>query len=85
MRLDATLNVTVEGYTDNIGTEAYNMALGNRRAAVVRDYLVGHGVATDRIQTVSFGEGHAKFGNGREETRQMNRRAAVVVTLLQRR
>ena len=84
MRHDATLTVTVEGYTDNIGTDVYNLALGNRRAVVVRDYLVAHGVSADRIQTVSFGEARAKFGNGREETRQMNRRAAVVVTLLQR-
>jgi outer membrane protein OmpA-like peptidoglycan-associated protein len=49
-------HVIVEGYTDPIGTEAYNYGLGLRRAASVKDYLVSKGVAASRIDTKSFGE-----------------------------
>ena len=76
-----TLNVTIEGYTCNIGTAEYNLALGDRRAGAVRDYLVSRGVAASRLRTVSFGEEKPKYDDSREETRRLNRRAALVVNL----
>jgi peptidoglycan-associated lipoprotein len=81
MRQDPTLRLTIEGHTCSIGTAEYNLALGNRRANAVRDYLVSRGVATDRLNTVSYGEERPKFDNSREETRRLNRRAALVVRL----
>ena len=78
MREDATLRLTVEGHTCNIGTAEYNLALGDRRANAVRDYLVSRGVAADRLQTVSYGEERPKYDNAREETRRLNRAAMVV-------
>jgi peptidoglycan-associated lipoprotein len=81
MKADATLSLTVEGNTCNIGTADYNLALGERRASVVRDYLVSRGVAADRLRIVSYGEERPKFDNEREETRRLNRRAVLVVTL----
>ena len=48
--------VTVEGNCDERNTEAYNLALGERRANAAKEYLVGLGVAADRIQTVSYGK-----------------------------
>ena len=81
MKQDATLRLTIEGHTCNIGTAEYNLALGERRANAVRDYLASNGIAAGRLQTVSYGEERPKYDNSREETRRMNRRAAMVVRL----
>jgi len=81
MRQDATLRLTIEGHTCNIGTAEYNLALGNRRATAVREYLVSRGVTADRLNTVSYGEERPKYDNAREETRRLNRRAALTVRL----
>jgi outer membrane protein OmpA-like peptidoglycan-associated protein len=81
LKQDATLRVQIEGHTCNIGTAEYNLALGDRRAAAVRDYLVSRGVTTDRLTTVSYGEERPKHDNAREETRRLNRRAALTVNL----
>ena len=78
---DPTLRVTIEGHTCSIGTAEYNLALGDRRATAVREYLVSRGVSAGRLQTISYGEERPKFDNAREETRRLNRRAALVVRL----
>jgi peptidoglycan-associated lipoprotein len=49
-------SVQVEGHADERGTREYNLALGARRAASARDYLVSRGVAANRIRTISFGK-----------------------------
>ena len=81
MQANATLRLEIEGYTCNIGTAEYNLALGERRAAAVRSYLVSRGISADRLRTVSYGEEKPKFDNTREETRRLNRRASLVVSL----
>jgi outer membrane protein OmpA-like peptidoglycan-associated protein len=81
LREDGTLRVQIEGHTCNIGTAEYNLALGDRRATAVKDYLVSRGVAPDRLTTISYGEERPKYDNSREETRRLNRRAALVVNL----
>jgi peptidoglycan-associated lipoprotein len=81
MRENATLRVEVEGHTCSIGTAEYNLALGDRRANAVKDYLVSRGISADRMRTVSYGEERPKYDNSREETRRLNRRAALVVNL----
>jgi len=81
LREDPTLRVNIEGHTCNIGTAEYNLALGDRRATAVRDYLVSRGVTANRLTTVSYGEERPKYDNAREETRRLNRRAALVVNL----
>lgn len=50
------VRVTIEGNCDERGTREYNLALGARRAASVRTFLIDHGVAPDRITTVSYGK-----------------------------
>jgi len=79
MQADPNLRLVIEGHTCNIGTAEYNLALGERRARSVMDYLTSRGVAAGRLETRSFGEERPKFDNAREETRRMNRRAALVV------
>jgi outer membrane protein OmpA-like peptidoglycan-associated protein len=72
-------NIVIEGHTCNIGTAEYNLALSSRRASSVRDYLLSRGIAASRLETRSYGEERPKFDNAREETRRLNRRAALVV------
>ena len=79
MNDDASLSLTLEGHTCNIGTSEYNQALGERRSTAVRDYLTSRGIAASRLQTVTFGEERPMHDNAREETRRLNRRAALVV------
>ena len=76
------VNVEIEGHTCNIGTAEYNLALGERRANAVRDYLTSRGISANRFRTVSYGEERPKHDNAREETRRLNRRAALVVRLV---
>ncbi|MET0941241.1 MAG: peptidoglycan-associated lipoprotein Pal [Mesorhizobium sp.] len=48
--------ITVEGHADERGTREYNLALGARRAAATRDYLISRGVAANRLKTISYGK-----------------------------
>ena len=79
LQANPTKNLVIEGHTCNIGTAEYNLALGERRARSVLDYLTSRGVPTNRLETRSYGEELPKFDNAREETRRLNRRAALVV------
>jgi outer membrane protein OmpA-like peptidoglycan-associated protein len=81
LQKNADVNVEIEGHTCNIGTAEYNLALGERRTNAVRDYLSSRGIAASRFRTVSYGEERPKHDNAREETRRLNRRAALVVRL----
>lgn len=72
-------NLLVEGHTDERGTEQYNLALGDRRANIVKDYLVTLGVDRGRIRTVSYGE-ERPFATGHDEAAwSQNRRAHLVL------
>jgi len=82
LKASPTLKLQVDGHTCNIGTAEYNMALANRRAQAVRDYLVSRGIGADRLSVVSYGEERPKHDNEREETRRLNRRAALTVTVV---
>ena len=73
------LKLVIEGHTCNIGTNEYNLALGERRAKSVVDYFTARSVSADRLRMMSYGEERPKYDNGREETRRRNRRAALVV------
>jgi outer membrane protein OmpA-like peptidoglycan-associated protein len=81
LQANPDLNIEIEGHTCNIGTAEYNLALGERRANAVRDYLTSRGIGANRLRTVSYGEERPKYDNSREETRRLNRRAALVVRL----
>lgn len=73
------VNVIVQGYCDERGTREYNLALGERRANAVKQYLVSQGIAADRISTISYGkERPAVLGNN-EAAWAQNRRAITVV------
>ncbi len=69
----------IEGHCDSRGTSEYNMALGERRASTAKEYLVRLGVASSRLETVSFGE-ERPFDTGKGESAwAKNRRAHFVM------
>ncbi len=69
------------GHTCNIGSEEYNQKLSERRAASVKAYLVGKGVAADRIVTVGYGESRPMADNKTRAGREQNRRVEVCTVL----
>ena len=71
--------VTVEGHADERGTREYNLALGERRAAAARDYLVSLGVYPSRIATISYGKERPDVLGSNEEAWAKNRRAVTVI------
>jgi OmpA-OmpF porin, OOP family len=83
LQANPTLNVTIEGNTDSVGTSEYNLSLGERRANAVRDYLLNRGIAAGRMRTVSYGEERPIADNGTDAGRAMNRRAEIVQMTIQ--
>jgi len=67
--------VNIEGHTCDIGTDQYNMGLGQRRANAVREYMLANGIDASRIQTVSLGETQPAVPNTSPANRKLNRRA----------
>ena len=81
LKANTTRNIVIEGHTCNIGTAEYNLALGERRSNSVREYLISNGVPASRLESRSYGEERPRHDNAREETRRLNRRAALVVSV----
>ena len=75
-----TLRLSVEGHTDSIGTDEYNMTLSQRRADAVRDYLSTNGIDAANIQAVGMGKADPVASNDTAEGRQQNRRVEMVVS-----
>jgi len=74
-----SLKITVEGHCDERGTREYNIALGQRRAMAVKNYLVAEGVNAKRIKTISYGKERPAVTGHTEEDWAQNRRAVSVV------
>lgn len=71
--------IQIEGHCDERGSTSYNLALGERRAASVRDYLVSLGVPSDMLSTISYGEEKPADAGHNEEAWAKNRRAHMIV------
>ena len=71
--------VRIEGNADERGTREYNLALGARRANSVRDFLVGQGITSSRISTISFGKEQPIDPGTGEEAWQKNRNARTAI------
>jgi len=74
------VQVRIDGNCDDRGTREYNLALGARRANAVRDYLTTHGVASDRISTVSYGKEKPIDAGSGDEADAHNRNAHTALT-----
>jgi len=75
----ANLKVEVAAHTDSQGKASYNLALSNRRAASVLNYLVSHGVDAARLSSKGYGEAQPRASNGTREGRAKNRRVELRV------
>lgn len=72
-----SVKVEIEGHTDNVGGEEYNMKLSQDRANSVRDYLVGKGIQAERISAVGYGYSSPRADNESESGRAQNRRIEI--------
>jgi len=75
-----TVMIRVAGHTDERGSDEYNLALGQRRASSVKAYLVQHGIAEARVQTISYGEERPMAQGADENAYKENRRAEFDIT-----
>jgi outer membrane protein OmpA-like peptidoglycan-associated protein len=73
------VRISVEGYTDAIGSDAYNEQLSLRRAEAVFRYLVNHGISPERMDVTGYGKRHPVADNGTEAGRAQNRRVELHV------
>lgn len=74
------LKVQLEGHTDSIGSDDYNMKLSQERAGAVSDYLVSQGVPAPTLSALGLGKGNPVASNDTESGRQQNRRVEMVVS-----
>lgn len=79
LRSDPSLNVLVEGHTDDVGSQAENLRISLSRADAVKAFLVEGGIASNRIQTIGLGEKDAVASNATEAGRAQNRRIEFVI------
>lgn len=75
LKANPNVRFTVEGHCDERGSEEYNLALGDRRANAVKEYLLSQGIAASRMSTVSYGEERPVCREATEECYAQNRRA----------
>jgi peptidoglycan-associated lipoprotein len=80
LRSTPAMRVRIEGHADESGSDEYNLALGQRRAAAARRYLVDHGIEGSRLEIISFGEQQPKCGDASDSCYAQNRRDEFRVT-----
>ncbi len=73
------MEAIIEGHTDNIGSEEYNLSLSNRRANSVGEYLRSKGIAEYRLSSYGYGMSKPIATNETEESRQKNRRVEILL------
>jgi len=79
LKSNSSVNVLIEGHADERGTREYNLALGERRATAVKNYLSSLGVSSGRITTTSFGKERPAVTGNDESAWSQNRRAVTVI------
>jgi peptidoglycan-associated lipoprotein len=80
LKAQPTFQVTIEGHADERGTNEYNLALGDRRANAVRDYLGSLGVDGGRLRIITYGEERPVCTESSESCWSQNRRAHMIIT-----
>jgi len=79
LKANPTVTVAIEGHADERGTREYNLALGERRATAVKNYLVTLGVSASRVSTISYGKERPVAEGHNEQAWSQNRRGVMVV------
>ena len=78
MRANDTLSFTIEGHADERGTREYNLALGERRANAVKDYLMTYGISGNRISVISYGKERPVNSGSTPLSWSQNRRSVTI-------
>jgi len=79
LRVNSDSTFTIEGHCDERGTREYNLALGEKRATAVRDYLVIEGISPDRIRVISYGKEKPAVVGSNDMAWSKNRRAVTTI------
>lgn len=80
LELNKSIEITIHGYTDNVGNQSTNLVLSKDRAKSVMNYLIDKGIDANRLNYQGFGEKNPLNNNSTEEKRQANRRVEFVIT-----
>jgi peptidoglycan-associated lipoprotein len=79
LKQNSDVSITIEGHCDERGTREYNLALGEKRAQAVKNYLVGLGVNPDRVSTISYGKERPAVVGSNDGAWAQNRRSVTIV------
>ena len=79
LKQNSEVSVTIEGHCDERGTREYNLALGEKRAQAVKNYLIGLGINPDRVSTISYGKERPAVVGSNDGAWAQNRRSVTLV------
>ena len=79
LKQNSDVSVTIEGHCDERGTREYNLALGEKRAQAVKNYLIGLGINPDRVSTISYGKERPAVVGSNDGACAQNRRSVTLV------
>ncbi len=79
LKENSDVTVTIEGHCDERGTREYNLALGEKRAQSVKNYLIGLGISPDRVSTISYGKERPAVVGSNDGAWAQNRRSVTIV------
>ena len=79
LKQNSNVSVTIEGHCDERGTREYNLALGEKRAQSVKNYLIGLGISPDRVSTISYGKERPSVVGSNDGAWAQNRRSVTIV------
>ena len=79
LKQNSDVSVTIEGHCDERGTREYNLALGEKRAQAVKNYLIGLGISPDRVSTISYGKERPAVVGSNDGAWAQNRRSVTLV------
>ncbi len=79
LKQNSGVTVTIEGHCDERGTREYNLALGEKRAQAVKNYLIGLGISPDRVSTISYGKERPAVVGSNDGAWAQNRRSVTTV------
>ena len=79
LKQNSDVSVTIEGHCDERGTREYNLALGEKRAQSVKNYLIGLGINPDRVSTISYGKERPAVVGSNDGAWSQNRRSVTTV------
>ena len=79
LKQNSDVSVAIEGHCDERGTREYNLALGEKRAQAVKNYLIGLGINPDRVSTISYGKERPAVVGSNDGAWAQNRRSVTLV------